>query len=115
VLDLVGKPYQKGATGPDFYDCAGVVLAYLERLGHKVPADALSSPSAPCWELRGALGDVELEPGDVVLSLNEDGGLHVDVAVEGRDSRTLTAIYSHGTIIRRTYSIERALGVYRLK
>jgi hypothetical protein len=56
---------------------------------------------------------VELERGDVVLSLQPDGQLHVDVAINPR--RVLTALKGRGVAIRRTYSITNPLGVYRLR
>lgn len=112
-LQFVGAGYEVGAAGPEAYDCSGVCGAYLERLGYDVPAGAFEGINGDVWQLRGALQDVELERGDVVLSVTEDGGLHVDVAIS--PSRVLTALKGRGVAVRRAYSITNPLGVYRLR
>jgi len=35
--DLIGKPYQPGARGPDAFDCLGLHLELLRRQGYDVP------------------------------------------------------------------------------
>jgi cell wall-associated NlpC family hydrolase len=35
--DLVGKPYLKGASGPDAFDCYGLVRELARRMGVSVP------------------------------------------------------------------------------
>lgn len=32
ILDAIGKPYQRGARGPDAYDCFGLVVDYYHRV-----------------------------------------------------------------------------------
>lgn len=113
-LDLVGMPWERHATGPDAYDCAGVCAEYLRRLGREVHPEAFFSPDGGHWDHLGQLGEVELEPGDVVLSLNDEE-LHVEVRLATRDSLTLTATRTRGTLVRPSYSIGNPIGVYRLR
>ena len=40
ALDQLGKPYQWGATGPDSYDCSGLVWAAYRSAGVNVPRTA---------------------------------------------------------------------------
>ena len=112
-LQFVGAGYEVGAAGPEAFDCSGVCLAYLRRLGLEVPDGAFEGINGDIWQLRGALQDVQLERGDVVLSMTEDGCLHVDVAINS--SRVLTAIKGRGVAVRRAYAITNPLGVYRLR
>ncbi len=112
-LQFIGADYEPGASGPQRYDCSGVCGAYLEALGFTVPQGAFQGIDGDIWRLRGSLDEVELERGDVVLSLQPDGQLHVDVAINPR--RVLTALKGRGVAIRRTYSITNPLGVYRLR
>lgn len=37
--DLLGKPYQLGARGPEFYDCWGICLELGKRAGLALPKD----------------------------------------------------------------------------
>jgi len=37
--DLIGQPFERGARGPDAYDCWGLVLALRGFLGLPVPPD----------------------------------------------------------------------------
>lgn len=42
--DLIGKPYVHGGRGPAGYDCAGIVVEVLKRLG--MPMQVPETPSA---------------------------------------------------------------------
>ena len=33
TAQLVGKPYRAGATGPDAYDCMGLVIRTQRKMG----------------------------------------------------------------------------------
>ncbi len=37
LADFLGKPYRRMATGPDAYDCYGLVKAFMARLGMEIP------------------------------------------------------------------------------
>lgn len=35
--DLIGKPFKRGARGPHFYDCWGLVMEIYRRCGIEIP------------------------------------------------------------------------------
>ncbi len=37
LLEYLGKPYEAKATGPDSYDCYGLVRSFANRLGMSLP------------------------------------------------------------------------------
>jgi hypothetical protein len=37
IKGYIGKPFREGAYGPDAYDCAGLVYAFLRDSGKQVP------------------------------------------------------------------------------
>lgn len=39
TAQLVGKPYRAGATGPDAYDCMGLVIKTQRKMGWKMPKE----------------------------------------------------------------------------
>jgi cell wall-associated NlpC family hydrolase len=39
TAELVGKPYKAGATGPDAFDCMGLVIRTQREMGWKVPKE----------------------------------------------------------------------------
>lgn len=39
TAELVGKPYRAGATGPDAYDCMGLVMRVQRKMGWKMPKE----------------------------------------------------------------------------
>lgn len=62
ALSRIGKPYQWGATGPDAFDCSGLVVWSYSRAGIDVPR------TSEAQALGGAPVDRnELEPGDIVI------------------------------------------------
>jgi cell wall-associated NlpC family hydrolase len=54
--DLIGKPWRKGARGPDAFDCWGLVLVLAERCGRTVPADWRSGDMSRA-ELRAVMDE----------------------------------------------------------
>ncbi len=64
----VGKPYQWGATGPDAYDCSGLVYAAYAAAGIRVARTTFQwrqdGPQVPLAQLR---------PGDLLFSAGPDG------------------------------------------
>ncbi len=71
----LGKPYQWGATGPDSYDCSGLVQAAWAWAGIAIPRDTYEQvaglPAVPLSNL---------QPGDLVFF---DGDGHVAMYVGG--------------------------------
>ncbi len=64
----LGKPYQFGATGPDAYDCSGLVMMAYRAAGVYIPRTSqqqfLWGPQVPASEV---------EPGDLVFFAGADG------------------------------------------
>jgi cell wall-associated NlpC family hydrolase len=58
--DLIGLPYKLGATGPDEYDCFGIVMEVLARMGFP-----LEFHNADEWIRRYKPG--ETDPNEVTL------------------------------------------------
>lgn len=85
-LDLIGKPFARGGRGPDAYDCWGLMLEVLRRMGH-APNDYPSEP----YLLADALADewepvmrAALTPGDGILLRSCDSSYlwHIGVAID---------------------------------
>jgi cell wall-associated NlpC family hydrolase len=64
----LGKPYQWGATGPDAYDCSGLVMMAYRAAGVYIPRTSQQQWS---WGPRVPAGQVE--PGDLVFFAGADG------------------------------------------
>lgn len=79
--EQLGKPYQWGATGPDRFDCSGLVWHVFGQLGVKVPRVSRDQARAGD-EVRRS----ELQPGDLVFFATEGGGInHVGIYVGAGD------------------------------
>ncbi len=59
---LVGAPYRYGGSGPDAFDCSGLVLYVHNQLGYRVPRTAAQQYKAATPVKPG-----KLEPGDLVF------------------------------------------------
>jgi cell wall-associated NlpC family hydrolase len=67
VRDHRGDPYQYGATGPNAFDCSGLVLySFRKALGRNLPrvANDQKRASRRIWHRRN------LRPGDLVFEVN---------------------------------------------
>ncbi|KQU02623.1 protein p60 precursor [Rhodococcus sp. Leaf7] len=62
----IGKPYVWGATGPDGYDCSGLVVWAYKQVGKTLPrsSQAQAAGGTP-------VAKEDLQPGDVVLFYND--------------------------------------------
>jgi cell wall-associated NlpC family hydrolase len=58
----IGKPYGWGSSGPNSYDCSGLVLAAWSQAGVSLPHNAASQRNAVRYVDRS-----ELQPGDLVF------------------------------------------------
>ena len=78
----LGKPYQWGGTGPDAYDCSGLVWAAYQSAGVDIPrtseAQWAGLPHVPLADVR---------PGDLVFFPGSDGTFaapgHVALVIGG--------------------------------
>jgi cell wall-associated NlpC family hydrolase len=66
--EQLGKPYQFGATGPDAFDCSGLVMMAYRAAGIDIPR---TSEAQFAWGPRVPASQVE--PGDLVFFAGADG------------------------------------------
>ncbi len=64
----VGKPYQWGGTGPDSFDCSGLVMMAYRAAGIDIPRTA-----AEQWHWGPRVPPSQVEPGDLVFFVGGDG------------------------------------------
>jgi cell wall-associated NlpC family hydrolase len=62
VYQQLGKPYLWGGTGPDAYDCSGLVQAAWNYAGVPIPRDTYSQ-----WAALPQISKSSLAPGDLVF------------------------------------------------
>ena len=69
ALAQLGKPYVYGATGPDSYDCSGLVQAAYARIGVQLPRTTFDQVNvgSPIYSTS------QLEPGDLLFIPGSDG------------------------------------------
>ncbi len=68
ALHQLGKPYQWGATGPDAYDCSGLVYAAYAAAGIRIARTTFG------WRQDGPQVPLsQLQPGDLLFSAGSDG------------------------------------------
>lgn len=81
ALAQVGKPYQWGSSGPDSFDCSGLVQHVYGSLGIDLPR--VSSDQAACGT---AVRQADLQAGDLVFfSINGGGVDHVGICLGDRE------------------------------
>ena len=64
----IGKPYQWGGTGPDSFDCSGLVMMSYESAGVDIPRTADEQ-----WMWGPKIQPGDEEPGDLVFFAGADG------------------------------------------
>jgi cell wall-associated NlpC family hydrolase len=64
----LGKPYQWGGTGPDAFDCSGLVMAAYRAAGLGIPRT-----SEQQWAWGPRVKPSQVEPGDLVFFAGADG------------------------------------------
>jgi cell wall-associated NlpC family hydrolase len=69
ALAQLGKPYRYGATGPDAYDCSGLVQAAYASIGVQLPRTTFDQVEvgSPIYSTS------QLEPGDLLFIPGSDG------------------------------------------
>jgi cell wall-associated NlpC family hydrolase len=87
AANLIGKPYEAGASGPDSYDCIGLVRHYFRsQHGVELPDyDIATGSASDLARFTRATGwrpvDDDPEDQDIVLMIGPDGR-HVGVIVQ---------------------------------
>jgi cell wall-associated NlpC family hydrolase len=69
----IGKPYEWGATGPDSFDCSGLVMAAWASAGLTIPRDTYEQ-----WAGLPHIPVSQMQPGDLIIY---DGEGHVAMYV----------------------------------
>jgi peptidoglycan DL-endopeptidase CwlO len=64
----LGKPYQWGATGPDAYDCSGLVM-----MAYRAAGIDIARTSQEQWATEQQVPASQVEPGDLVFFAGADG------------------------------------------
>jgi len=64
----LGKPYQWGGTGPDAFDCSGLVMMAYRAAGVDIPRT-----SEQQWESGPRVSSTQAQPGDLVFFAGADG------------------------------------------
>ena len=64
----IGKPYLWGGTGPDAFDCSGLVMMAYRAAGINIPRT-----SEEQWAFGPRVPESEVEPGDLVFFAGADG------------------------------------------
>jgi cell wall-associated NlpC family hydrolase len=64
----LGKPYRYGGTGPDSYDCSGLVMMAYRTAGVDIPRTALAQ-----WQWGPQVAASAASPGDLVFFAGADG------------------------------------------
>lgn len=104
ALDQLGKPYVFGATGPNSFDCSGLVMKAWAAAGVTIPRttyyQATTGVAVP--------NTASMEPGDLILIPGSDGTMahpgHVGMYI-GRDSsgrQWLVQAPHTGTVVHTT-------------
>ncbi len=130
--DLIGLPFLKHSSGPDGYDCIGVVREVYRRAGWSdasLPtidnegaysaacADEVAGGPISSWDRidSGDNGSIteRLEFGDVVVMVM-NGGTHISVVTDDSRQVALSAAESLGVYAYPTCRLRNVTGVYRL-
>ena len=83
----IGKPYVWGATGPDSYDCSGLVQAAWSAAGVSIPRDTYSQ-----WAALPHVPQSSIQPGDLMfydaeghVAIYVGGGMIIDAPQPGQN------------------------------
>jgi peptidoglycan DL-endopeptidase CwlO len=92
----LGKPYLWGGTGPDAYDCSGLVMMSYRAAGIDIPRT-----SEVQWKFGPRIPESQAEPGDLVFFAGSDGTPtdpgHVGLVIGNGE---MIEAYATGTPIR---------------
>jgi cell wall-associated NlpC family hydrolase len=78
----LGKPYQWGGTGPDAFDCSGLVMQAYRAAGIGIPRTSQQQ-----WSWGPQIPASQVQPGDLVFFAGSDGTVsspgHVGIVIGG--------------------------------
>jgi len=106
----LGKPYQWGGTGPDAFDCSGLVMMAYRSAGIDIPRT-----SEVQWTFGPRVPASQVEPGDLVFFVGSDGTLtspgHVGLVIGHGE---MIEAYATGVPIRiASYTDRQPVGFTR--
>jgi cell wall-associated NlpC family hydrolase len=106
----LGKPYLWGGTGPDAFDCSGLVMSAYRAAGLSIPRT-----SEEQWLFGPRIPESQAEPGDLVFFAGSDGTRaspgHVGIVIGGGK---MVEAYATGFPIRiATYTDRDPVGFTR--
>lgn len=90
----LGKPYEWGATGPDAYDCSGLVYAAWQAAGVTLPRDTSGE-----WADLPHIPMSDLEPGDLI-EYNGESHVAMYVGVVGGTPYIIDAPHTDADVER---------------
>jgi cell wall-associated NlpC family hydrolase len=103
----IGKPYAWGGTGPDAYDCSGLVMMAYRQIGITFNS---SRPTADTeWQYGPQVTPASLVPGDLVFFPGSDGTDadpgHVGIVVDPAAHLMIDAYATGYPITEETYGL----------
>jgi cell wall-associated NlpC family hydrolase len=100
----LGKPYLWGGTGPDAFDCSGLVMMAYRAAGIDIPRTSQEQ-----WTWGPQIQASQAEPGDLVFFPGSDGTVtapgHVGIVIGGGK---MVEAYATGTPLRIASYLNRA-------
>jgi cell wall-associated NlpC family hydrolase len=108
----LGKPYLWGGTGPDAFDCSGLVMMAYQSAGVNI-----ARTSEAQWATEDKVPAAQVEPGDLVFFAGADGTVtdpgHVGLVIDPATHMMIEA-YATGFPIRvASYAGRGAIGFTR--
>lgn len=115
-MQLLGKPYQKAAKGPDRFDCSGLVQFIFSGAGISIgPSSKQQSLSGKEITLKEAL------PGDLIFFGKNDQINHVGVITANKEDAvfvlhsTSSKGVLHEDILKSDYWVRRMIRINRFE
>ena len=94
----LGKPYVYGTSGPDSFDCSGLVYYCLKNAGVDIGRlNAAGYAAYEQWDRIGSISD--LEPGDLMFFYNDAHTRISHVGVYIGNNQLLHASSSAGSVV----------------
>lgn len=91
----LGDPYVYGATGPDTFDCSGLVQWAGKQIGVSLPRTSQEQ-----WKVGTPVTADQLQPGDLVFSAGSDGSAASPghVAIYAGDGQVIVAPHTGASV-----------------
>jgi hypothetical protein len=107
----IGDPYVYGATGPNAFDCSGLVLWAAKQVGISVPRTSQEQ-----WKVGKQISASELQPGDLVFSSGSDGSPTAPghVAIYAGNGEVVVAPHTGANVRKQALSSLSPTGYRRL-